>query len=69
MSEGAKGGPFLTYACYAPKQERIYFIDGMVHAPGYNKRALVRRLELMVRTFEVTEDSSSFAGLRSVARQ
>lgn len=51
-SEGAKGGPFLTYVCYAPEQERIYFIDGMVHAPGYNKRAQVRRLELTARTFE-----------------
>lgn len=65
MSEGAKGGPFLTYTCYSPKQERIYMIDGMIHAPGYNKRALVRRLEVMARSFEVESNLNTKSTAKS----
>lgn len=45
------GGPFLSYAFYDQPSGRIYLIDGMVFAPGYEKREFLRHMEAILHTF------------------
>lgn len=50
------GGPFVNYAFYDQAQERIYMIDGMVFAPGYDKRTFLRQMEVIAQTFRTQQD-------------
>lgn len=57
------GGPFLTYTFFDEEQGRLYLIDGMVFAPKYDKRELVRQLEVIAHTFRTQSDETrSLAG-------
>ena len=56
VAEGRKmefgmGGPFITYTFYDQPTGRLYMIDGMVFAPGYNKREFLRQMEAIAYTF------------------
>ncbi|MDX1429975.1 MAG: DUF4837 family protein, partial [Rhodothermales bacterium] len=51
-----QGGPFLTYAFYDEESGRIYVIDGMVFAPGFDKREFLRQLEVISHTFKSRAD-------------
>ncbi len=56
VEEGRKmefgmGGPFITYTFYDQPTGRLYMIDGMVFAPGYNKREFLRQMEAIAYTF------------------
>ena len=50
------GGPFVAYAFYDQPSDRIYLLHGSVFAPDYDKRELLRQMEVMARTFR-TRDS------------
>jgi len=45
------GGPFVNYTIYDEESGRIYMIDGMVFAPGFEKREFLRQLEVIAYTF------------------
>ncbi len=45
------GGPFFTYVFRDVQQNRIYFITGLVFNPGGLKSLLIRRQEVIARTF------------------
>lgn len=51
------GGPFLTYAFYDETSGRTYVIDGMVFAPGYEKREFLRQMEVIAHTFRTAEET------------
>ncbi|MEX0822434.1 MAG: DUF4837 family protein [Rhodothermales bacterium] len=51
------GGPFLNYSFYDRETGRLYMIDGMVFAPGYNKREFLRQLEVIAHTFRTREEA------------
>jgi hypothetical protein len=55
------GGPFLTYTFYDRPTGRLYMIDGMVFAPGFDKREFLRHMEVIAYTFrtqaELEEDA------------
>ena len=53
------GGPFVNYAFYDQSQSRIYMIDGMVFAPGYDKRTFLRQMEVIARTFRTQQEASA----------
>lgn len=53
------GGPFVNYAFYDQDQDRIYMIDGMVFAPGYDKRTFLRHMEVIAHTFRTEEGSAA----------
>ncbi len=55
------GGPFVNYAFYDQNQDRIYMIDGMVFAPGYDKRSFLRQMEVIAQTFRTRAGSASQA--------
>jgi hypothetical protein len=51
MEEYGMGGPFLNYTFYDETSGRLYMIDGMVFAPGYDKREFLRQMEVIAHTF------------------
>ena len=55
------GGPFVNYAFYDQAQARIYMIDGMVFAPGYDKRTFLRQMEVIARTFRTRQQAAGTA--------
>ena len=46
------GGPFFTYCCEAPDDNRYYLVDGAVFAPGQSKMPYLWQLDIMAQTFE-----------------
>ena len=50
------GGPFVNYTFYDEATGRLYMIDGMVFAPGYDKREFLRHLETISHTFWTKEE-------------
>lgn len=53
------GGPFVNYAFYDQGQDRIYMIDGMVFAPGYDKRTFLRQMEVIAQTFRTQQEADA----------
>ena len=49
--EYGMGGPFLNYTFYDESSRRLYMIDWMVFAPGYDKREFLRQMEVISHTF------------------
>lgn len=45
------GGPFVSYCFAVPEQGRVYLVDASLFAPSFDKTALMRNLESIVRTF------------------
>jgi len=56
-----QGGGFLTYAFYDIPSGRLYFIDGMLFAPGFPKREFLRQLEVIAYTFRTSQEMSAGA--------
>ncbi len=50
------GGPFVNYTFYDQRSGRLYMIDGMVFAPGFEKREFLRQMEVIAYTFRTRED-------------
>lgn len=60
--EFGMGGPFVTYAFYDEPTRRLYMIDGMVFAPGYDKREFLRQMEAIAWTFRSVEAAAESSG-------
>lgn len=56
--EYGMGGPFVNYTFYDESSGRLYMIDGMVFAPGYDKREFLRQMEAIAHTFRTTPPQS-----------
>ncbi len=52
LAEWGMGGPFVNYTFYDDDSRRLYMIDGMVFAPGYDKREFLRHMETIAHTFQ-----------------
>lgn len=57
MIQFGMGGPFVTYAFYDQPSGRMYLIDGMVFAPGFDKREFLRQMEVIAYTFRTSQSS------------
>lgn len=50
-----RGGPFISLTIHDPIRNRIVVVDGMVHAPQFEKREYLREIEAMVYSLEILE--------------
>jgi hypothetical protein len=50
MSDFSMGGPFVSYLFYNEEQKRIYFIEGSIFAPRYEKKKLIQDLDIMIKS-------------------
>jgi hypothetical protein len=62
------GGPFLTYAFYDQPTGRTYVIDGMVFAPGFEKREFLRQMEVIAHTFRTREEVEAASNTATASR-
>ena len=46
------GGPFVSHSFYSPDGQDIIVLEAFVHAPRYDKRALLRQVESILYSFE-----------------
>lgn len=53
------GGPFVTYGFYDQDSGRTYVIDGMVFAPGFEKRDFLRQLEVIAWSFRTAAEAEA----------
>jgi len=56
MNDFSMGGPFVSYLFYDEEQKRIYFLDGSVFAPKYEKKKLLQDVDVMLKTFYTRQD-------------
>ncbi len=56
LTEWGMGGPFVNYTFYDDDSRRLYMIDGMVFAPGFDKREFLRHMETIAHTFQNAND-------------
>ncbi|MBR9976463.1 MAG: DUF4837 family protein [Bacteroidetes bacterium] len=54
MNDYSMGGPFISYLFYDDEQERIYFIEGSIFAPRYEKKKLIQDMDVMIKTLRLT---------------
>lgn len=45
------GGPFVAYALLDKTKKRLCYIEGMLYSPDVKQREILRRLEVILRTF------------------
>ncbi|MCK4577742.1 MAG: DUF4837 family protein [Candidatus Marinimicrobia bacterium] len=50
------GGPFVTYIFRDKRQNRVYFVTGIVFHPSGSKAMLLKRLEVMMRTMHTFDE-------------
>ncbi len=46
------GGPFVSHAFYGPDAKEVIVLEAFVHAPGHDKRQLLRQVESIIYSFE-----------------
>lgn len=61
MNDYSMGGPFVSYLFYDESQKRIYFIEGSVFAPKYEKKKLIQDVDVMIQTFHVASRKNGSA--------
>ncbi len=52
MNDYSMGGPFISYLFYDEQQKRIYFMDGSLFAPKFEKKKLIQDMDVMISTFK-----------------
>lgn len=52
-------GPFITRAIECPSQNRTYYMDAWLFAPGKDKYPYLRQLEILLDSFRCTGDGTS----------
>lgn len=55
LNEMVMGGPFLSYAFVDEAQNRLYYIEGFVYAPGEKKREAMREIEAILWSFRTPQ--------------
>ena len=58
-SDFPAAGPFVARAIACPGQNRTYYMDAWLFAPGTNKYPYLRQLEILLDSFRCTEATST----------
>ncbi|MCX2742881.1 DUF4837 family protein [Mangrovivirga sp. M17] len=51
------GGPFLSYTVVDQSKNRLYYIEGFLYSPGLDQRNPMRRIELILKSFKMSDES------------
>lgn len=57
-SDFPAAGPFVTRAIVCPRQNRTYYADASLFAPGVNKYPYLRQLEILLDSFRCVEEDA-----------
>lgn len=58
LNDISAGGPFVSYTTVDEKLGRLYYIEGYVYRPSNDKRDWMREMDTILRTFQVSDQSS-----------
>lgn len=58
LSNDSRGGPFLSYTFVDEESGRLYYIEGFVYRPSENKRAFIREVEAILKTFKTPSETN-----------
>lgn len=58
-AEFPAAGPFITRALECPQQNRTYYMDAWLFAPGKDKYPYLRQLEILLDSFRCADEGSS----------
>jgi hypothetical protein len=50
------GGGFLSYTFVDEELGRLYYIEGFIYCPGKKKRAYIREIEAILKTFRLASE-------------
>ncbi|MEQ9105221.1 MAG: DUF4837 family protein [Rhodothermales bacterium] len=67
LVEHGMGGAFVNYTLYDEESGRLYMIDGMIFAPGFDKREFLRQMEVIAWTFRTERDVALAASRDAVS--
>ena len=56
ISDGSRGGPFVSYTIVDESNGMVYYLEGYVDSPGTRKKNLIRELETILSTFKTPGD-------------
>ncbi|MEK6481586.1 DUF4837 family protein [Catalinimonas sp. 4WD22] len=56
LSNDSRGGPFLSYTFVDEESGRLYYIEGFVYRPNEDKRAYIREIEAILKTFKTPSE-------------
>lgn len=59
LNDISAGGPFVSYTLVDEKLGRLYYIEGYVYRPSGDKRDWIREMDTIIRTFKVSDQTSS----------
>ena len=52
LTNGSRGGPFLSYAFVDEAQKKVFYIEGFIYAAGMRKKKAIFQTEAILRTFK-----------------
>ncbi len=52
VSDNSAGGPYKSYTFVDPTNNRLYYMESFVRAPGQDKREPMRELQVIMETFK-----------------
>ncbi|HEX2866305.1 MAG TPA: DUF4837 family protein [Ignavibacteriales bacterium] len=58
MSDKSMGGPFINYTFFDEKTKRIYMLDGSIYAPKYEKKNMIRQMDVLLQSFMTEREIS-----------
>jgi hypothetical protein len=50
------GGGFLSYTFVDEALGRLYYVEGFIYCPGKKKRAYIREIEAILKTFRTVSE-------------
>lgn len=51
ISDNSAGGPFVSYTFVDEPNQKLYYIEGYIYAPGTKKKRLIREVDAVLNTF------------------
>lgn len=66
-SDFPAAGPFIARAVACPQENRVYYMDAWVFAPGKDKYPYLRQLEILLDSFRCVDGRPTAASGRAIA--
>lgn len=58
ISDNSAGGPYVSYTFVDEPNQKLYYIEGYVYAPGTKKKKLMREVDALLNTFKTPSEMS-----------
>ena len=53
VSDATAGGPYISYVLVDEKQRKLYYLEGYVYSPGFDKKNLIREVDAILSSFRM----------------